>query len=121
MLVTIGSDQKSLNLPNRHEFMNLFQHGLNQHYFSIAIPDGRLICPDDCYTYYLRHPEATLHAQYYNRELIITPESNSQAILTDPTWQNRAKIQMEQAKNWLKEMAHQCFQSTWSDMGELQS
>jgi hypothetical protein len=112
MLVTIGNDQTPLNLPNHHEFMNSFQHGLSQHYFSIAVPDGRLICPDDCYAYYLRHPEATLHAQYYNREPTITPESTYQATLTDPTWQNGARTQMEQAQNWLNEIAHQCVQST---------
>jgi hypothetical protein len=111
MLVTIGSDQKSLNLPDDHEFMNLFQHGLNQHYFSIAVPDGRLICPDECYTYYLRHPEATLHAQYYNGEHTITSESNSQAMLTGPPWQNDARIQMKQAKNWLNEIARRCVQN----------
>jgi hypothetical protein len=112
MLVTIGSDQKSLNLPDDHEFMNLFQHGLNQHYFSIAVPDGRLICPDECYTYYLRHPAETLHAQYYNRESTITPESNAQAMLTDPPRQNDARTEMEQAKGWLNEIARQCVQNT---------
>jgi hypothetical protein len=112
MLVTIGSDQKSLNLPKHHEFMNSFQHGLNQHYFSIEVPDGRLIRPDHCYAYYLRHPEATLHAQYYNGEHTITSESNLQAMLTGPPWQNDARTQMKQAKNWLNEIARRCVQNT---------
>jgi len=61
MLVIIGNDQKSLDLPNHYEFINSFPHELKQHYFSITVPDRRLIRPDHCYTYYLRYPEATLH------------------------------------------------------------
>ncbi|KAF3400071.1 hypothetical protein F1880_008373 [Penicillium rolfsii] len=87
-------------------------YGLNQHYFSIAVLDGRLICPDECYTYYLRHPEATLHAQYYNGEHTITSELNSQAVMTGLPGQNDARTQMKKAKNWLNEIARRCVQTT---------
>jgi hypothetical protein len=95
MVVTIGNRERTtLHLPNNSEFMRLLQQGLCDHCFSVEVkeedeplePLGRFICPEQCYSYYLLHPKATLHAQYNTLEPMVAPGSNGRDGWTGLTW-----------------------------------
>lgn len=119
MVVTIGNHESTtLHLPNSSEFMRLFLRGLCDHCFSVEAEVGRFICPEECYSYYLLHPEATLHAQYNTLEPTVSPESNGRDSWSELTWQRNAETLMQRAEHWLREIAHHCCRNAGLDMRE---